>query len=228
MVFQDKSLQKRSPKFQTERGTGPRFASQGSFEFEYGQKWKALHEMRKQRLEALDREMKLEEEKLMAQMEYARYEHETESLREQLRMREANRDLAKKHWEEREAAMGEQMRAEAERRSEEEKRMARGMQEREEGLRQRHQENSLFLQAQELNSMLDQQEADMGGMGGMGMGMGGGGGNGGPFSGSPGPFGGGGGGGRGRGDFGRFGGGGGGRGNFGGGGPEFGAKRKRF
>jgi proline- and glutamine-rich splicing factor len=36
----------------------------------------------KQKEEALQREMKMEEEKLEAQMEYARYEHETEILRE--------------------------------------------------------------------------------------------------------------------------------------------------
>ena len=40
---------------------GPRFANFGSFEFEYGEKWKQLYEMKKQKLEALDREMKLEE-----------------------------------------------------------------------------------------------------------------------------------------------------------------------
>ena len=51
---------------------GPRFANPGSFEFEYGQKWKALHEMKKQKIEALEREMKLEEDKLVAQMEFAR------------------------------------------------------------------------------------------------------------------------------------------------------------
>ena len=85
--------------------SGPRFAQPGSFEFEYGQKWKSLHEMKKQKLEALEREMKLEEDKLVAQMEYARYEHETERLKEQLRMREANRDQHRTQWEEREYRM---------------------------------------------------------------------------------------------------------------------------
>ncbi len=67
---------------------GPRFAAEGSFEFDYGQKWKQLHEMKRQRLEALEREMKLEEDKLVAQMEFTRYEHETERLRMELRARE--------------------------------------------------------------------------------------------------------------------------------------------
>ena len=61
---------------------GPRFANHGSFEFEYGTRWKQLHELYKQKEEALRREMKMEEEKLEAQMEYAKYEHETELLRE--------------------------------------------------------------------------------------------------------------------------------------------------
>ena len=45
-------------------------------------------------------------------MEFARYEHETERLRNQLRMREANRDQAKSNWEQKEkhmAAMMEQV-----------------------------------------------------------------------------------------------------------------------
>jgi proline- and glutamine-rich splicing factor len=56
--------------------------------------------------------------------------------------------------------MSEMMRREQERRGEEEKRMSGRMAEREDNLRQRHQENSLFVQAQELNSMLDQQGRD--------------------------------------------------------------------
>jgi len=58
--------------------------------------------MRKQKLIALDREMKLEEDKLVAQMEYAKYEHETENLRAELREREANRDQHRNQWEQRE------------------------------------------------------------------------------------------------------------------------------
>jgi hypothetical protein len=61
---------------------GPRFANQNSFEHDYGTRWKQLFELRKQKADALEREMRMEEEKLEAQMEYARYEHETEMLRE--------------------------------------------------------------------------------------------------------------------------------------------------
>ena len=85
---------------------GPRFADNGSFEFEYGEKWKQLYEMKKQKLEALEREMKLEEDKLIAQMEFARYEHETETLKVQLQQREEMRDRNKNMWEQREQEMG--------------------------------------------------------------------------------------------------------------------------
>ncbi|XP_055635395.1 hrp65 protein-like [Toxorhynchites rutilus septentrionalis] len=95
----EKSLNKRIPDFMKSRQMGPRFAEPGSFEHEYGQRWKQMNELFKQRAEALKREMVMEEEKLEAQMELARYEHETEQLREQLRMREQGRDRQKAEWE---------------------------------------------------------------------------------------------------------------------------------
>ena len=145
--LQDKNLPKRNQEFHAERETGPRFATHGSFEFEYGQKWKALYEMKKQRVDALDREMKLEEDKLIAQMEFARYENETDRLRNELRMREASRDQYKSNWEQKEKQMQAMMQQESERRAEEEKRMMGRMQATDENMRQRKQENSLFMQA---------------------------------------------------------------------------------
>ena len=65
-----------------------------------------MYEMKKQKLEALEREMKLEEDKLIAQMEFARYEHETETLKQQLQQREEARDRNKNMWEQREQEMG--------------------------------------------------------------------------------------------------------------------------
>lgn len=61
---------------------GPRFAEPNSFQFTYGQRWKQLLDLYKQKREAIERELKMEEDKLISQMEYARYEHETELLRE--------------------------------------------------------------------------------------------------------------------------------------------------
>lgn len=77
----DKNLLKKHPDCHKARETGPRFAAIGSFEHEYGTRWKQLHELYKQKEEALKREMAMEEEKLDAQMEFARFEHETEVLR---------------------------------------------------------------------------------------------------------------------------------------------------
>ena len=72
--------------------------------------------MKKQKLESLEREMKLEEDKLVAQMEFARYELETDMLKNQLRQREQQRDRQKEEWEARERQMSEMMGQEAERR----------------------------------------------------------------------------------------------------------------
>lgn len=82
--YPEKALPRKNQEFFKERQSAPRFAENGSFEHEYGTRWKQLHELYKQKHEALKREMQIEEEKLEAQMEYARYEHETELLRERM------------------------------------------------------------------------------------------------------------------------------------------------
>merc|ERR1719319_547949 len=121
-------------------------------------KWKQLYEMKKQKLEALEREMKLEEDKLIAQ-------------------RESQREQTKAMWEQREANMGQMFEAEQKRRTEEEMMMMDRMKKQEDGMRKRQEENSLFMQAQELNNMLDQNErtpwGPPGGRGGMAGGRGG-------------------------------------------------------
>ena len=50
-------------------------------------------------------------------MEFARYEHETDLLKNQLRQREQQRDQQKQQWESRELQMQEQMKQEQERRT---------------------------------------------------------------------------------------------------------------
>lgn len=80
--FPEKSIMKKNNEFFKSRQNGPRFAEIGTFEHEFGTKWKQMYESYKQKIDALKREMQIEEEKLEAQMEYARFEHETESLRE--------------------------------------------------------------------------------------------------------------------------------------------------
>ncbi|XP_059478422.1 hrp65 protein-like isoform X2 [Neocloeon triangulifer] len=157
----DKSMFKKSNDFMKEREMGPRFANINSFEHDYGTRWKQLFELRKQKLEAAEREMKLEEEKLEAQMEYAKYEHETEMLRNQLRQREQDRDRQKRDWEMKERQQEERKRQDEEmmRRKQEEMQMRIVRQE--EDMRRRQAENTLFMQAHQLNNLLDKQEQAM-------------------------------------------------------------------
>lgn len=144
--YPEKVINKKQSDFFDQRQNGPRFAESGSFEHEYGTRWKQLHELFKQKQDALKNEMKLEEEKLEAQMEYARYEHETEMLREQLRSRELDREQRKNEWEMKER-FAEAQRTKTEeqlRRTQEE--IAVRMNRQEEDLRRRQQENNLFIQ----------------------------------------------------------------------------------
>ncbi|KAK0162149.1 hypothetical protein PV327_008511 [Microctonus hyperodae] len=146
--YPDKNLARKNPEFFKARDVGPRFAQLGSFEHEYGTRWKQLHELYKQKEEALKREMAMEEEKLEAQMEFARYEHETELLREQLRIREADRDRQKREWEMKERQAEELRSREEEVRRRQQEEMALRIRRQEEELHRRQQENNLFMQEQ--------------------------------------------------------------------------------
>ncbi|XP_029660107.1 hrp65 protein-like [Formica exsecta] len=150
--YPDKNLPRKNPEFFKAREIGPRFAQLGSFEHEYGTRWKQLHELYKQKEEALKREMAMEEEKLEAQMEFARYEHETELLREQLRMREADRERQKREWEMKERQAEEQRTREEELRRRQQEEMAIRIRRQEEELHRRQQENNLFMQEQAIRS----------------------------------------------------------------------------
>ncbi|KAF5297018.1 hypothetical protein FQA39_LY12232 [Lamprigera yunnana] len=156
--YPDKNIPKKNPEYNKAREVGPRFASLNSFEHEYGMRWKQLHELYAQKEQALRKELDMEKEKLEAQMEYARYEHETEMLREQLRAREMDRERQKREWEmkERQAEETRQRNEEQMRRQQEEMQTRIILQEEE--LRRRQQENNLFMQAHQLDNMLDQQE----------------------------------------------------------------------
>lgn len=156
--LQDKYLPRKNMDFNREREIGPRFGNLNSFETRYGDRWKELYELYAQKEAALKKEFEMDKEKLEAQMHYARYEHETEMLREQLRSREMDRDRQKHEWE-----MKEKMAEEQRQRSEEQmRRQQEEMQGRivkqEEDMRRRQQENNLFMQAHQLDNMLEQQE----------------------------------------------------------------------
>ncbi|XP_076751916.1 hrp65 protein isoform X4 [Xylocopa sonorina] len=165
--YPDKNLPRKNPEFLKARDIGPRFAQVGSFEHEYGTRWKQLHELYKQKEEALKREMAMEEEKLEAQMEFARYEHETELLREQLLMREADRERQKREWEMKERQAEEQRTREEELRRRQQEEMAIRIRRQEEELHRRQQENNLFMQGY-VPFIFKEQAMRGGGGGGMG------------------------------------------------------------
>lgn len=156
--YPEKNLPKKNNDYHRARENGPRFAALGSFEHEYGSRWKQLHELYKQKEISLKQELGMEEDKLEAQMQLAKFESETEMLREQLRIREMDRERQKREWEERERMAEEaRMRNESMMRRQEEE-MSMRMHHQEEDMRRRQQENSLFMQANQLSSLLDQQE----------------------------------------------------------------------
>ncbi|XP_049868565.1 hrp65 protein-like isoform X3 [Pectinophora gossypiella] len=159
--YPEKNLPKKHPEFLRARELGPRFSEPSSFEHEYGTRWKQLHELHRQKEEALKKELAAEEEKLEAQMEYAKYEHETELLREQLRQREQDRERQKRSWEMAERAAEERREQERAHLLRTEEELSQRMRRQDDELRRRQQENTLFVQAQRLNSMLDRQEQGM-------------------------------------------------------------------
>ncbi|XP_071757300.2 paraspeckle component 1 isoform X3 [Centroberyx gerrardi] len=83
----EKMLQK-NPQYHKEREQPPRFAQPGTFEFEYSSRWKALDEMEKQQREQVDRNIKEAKEKLEAEMEAAKHEHQLMLMRQDLMRRQ--------------------------------------------------------------------------------------------------------------------------------------------
>lgn len=149
---------KKSPDYFKQRGIGPRFAPPNSFEEEYGMHWKQLNELYQQKLLALKKENEIEQEKLVAQMEFARYEHETAMLRKQLRDREMDMDRQKREWELREQQAEENKRRTEEQMRRQQEELQSRILNQEEEMRRRQQENNLFMQAQQLDNMLNNQE----------------------------------------------------------------------
>merc|ERR1712041_37342 len=97
-------------------------------------------------------------------------------------MGEQERERTKSMWEAREQEMGQMFEMEQKRRNQEEQMMMERMKRQDDGMKKRQEENNLFMQAQELNNMLDGNDRmPWGGQGRSGGGMGGGfdGGNGG-------------------------------------------------
>lgn len=146
----EKYLPKRHHEYMQARSKGPRLADTNSFEHDYGTRWKQLLELYAQKEDALKKELQLEKDKLEAQMEYARYEHETEMLRQQLRAREQDRDRQKQEWESKERQADEFRRGGFGNQG--------GRRPENEDMRRRQQENNLFMQAHQLDNLLEEQE----------------------------------------------------------------------
>ncbi|XP_028820922.1 paraspeckle component 1-like isoform X2 [Denticeps clupeoides] len=83
----EKLLQK-SAQYHKEREQTPRFAQPGTFEFEYSSRWKALDEMERQQREQVDRNIREAKEKLEAEMEAAKHEHQLMMMRQDLMRRQ--------------------------------------------------------------------------------------------------------------------------------------------
>lgn len=127
-------------------------------------------ELYKQKMDAVERELKIEEDKLVSQMEYARYEHETELLRErkqwllsfidnmtthnaiklfvELRLREQDRERQKRDWELKERQHEESRLREEETLRRQQDEMQHRLRQQEDEMRRRQQENNMFMQEQ--------------------------------------------------------------------------------
>ncbi|XP_056137328.1 non-POU domain-containing octamer-binding protein [Lampris incognitus] len=151
----------KNQQFHKEREQPPRFAQPGSFEYEYAMRWKALMEMEKQQYEMVDRNMKDAQEKLEAEMEAARHEHQVMLMRQDLlRRQEELRRMEELHSQE------VQKRKQAELRQEEERRR------REEDMRMRNEEMMKRQQEGFRSNFSENREQDMRmHMGGHGMPM---------------------------------------------------------
>lgn len=86
--FTERHVQRHTHEFRMEREVGPRFAEPGTFEYEFGQRWKQLYELEKEKRERLELEVREARQALIEQMDFARMEHQTKLLKEKLRMME--------------------------------------------------------------------------------------------------------------------------------------------
>ncbi|XP_045117175.1 hrp65 protein-like isoform X7 [Portunus trituberculatus] len=154
------NINKRNPEYVKERQQGPRFAHPGSFEYEYGLKWKQLYELFDKKRDALEKELQDEKRKLEEQIEYAKYEHETEMLREQLRQREEMNQRTKSDYEARQREWEEHRRTEEERQRRQEEELSQKFRQQEEELRRRQEENRLFMQERANDLMKSENSQD--------------------------------------------------------------------
>lgn len=87
----EKSINRNSNEFKEQRETGPRFAEQGTFEHNFGVRWKDLYEIEKQKRDRLEQEIQDARKNLQDQIDYSRLEHDTMQLRNRLQQLEDDR-----------------------------------------------------------------------------------------------------------------------------------------
>lgn len=76
----------------------PRIAQPGTFEYDYGQRFKELQKKYEEKQVALKNEFDYEEKKLEAEMFKAQYDYETARLKDMLRLREMERERLSEQW----------------------------------------------------------------------------------------------------------------------------------
>lgn len=74
----------KNDQYKKEREKEPRFAAPGSFEYEFGMRWKQIDEMEKKRIENVKKEMEEARIKLEDEMQNALYEFQAEQIRQDL------------------------------------------------------------------------------------------------------------------------------------------------
>ncbi|XP_033635314.1 paraspeckle component 1-like isoform X2 [Asterias rubens] len=90
-----------------ERENPPRFASPGSFEFQWGNRWKALEDSERQQRETLERKLQDNRDKMEGEMDMIKHEHQAVMMRQELvrrqeelnRLEEAQREMQLKRQE---------------------------------------------------------------------------------------------------------------------------------
>lgn len=152
-----------NPNYRKEREVGPRFAEQGSIEYEIAKKWKQLIQIEAKRREAFDAEMKDMHENFKNKMEYFRLEETIKQLHEQLKQLESK---TQHYNSENDARQNYERQREEERRqhvdmlrSQEEQLIGPTSNNQADMNTLRRQENELRRHATALQQMLDQQES---------------------------------------------------------------------
>jgi len=100
------NINKRDTRYYDERQRGPRLTQPGSFEQEFGERWKKLYESYDVKKKEIESIMLEESRKLDMQMELAKHEHDTEMLRKKLLEREEANQRTKLEFEQRMTGYG--------------------------------------------------------------------------------------------------------------------------